>query len=156
MGTTGAGGRKACDTGLDRFLAGQEGVYAAALGEIRAGEKRSHWMWFIFPQLVGLGHSATARFYGIRDLAEAEAFLAHPVLGARLRECAEALLTVTGRDASDIFGYPDDVKLRSSMTLFAAAAGPESVFQKVLDRYFPSGPDPRTLELLHRPLPPSP
>lgn len=155
MGIPGDGRRTTPETGLDRFLSGQEGVYAQALAEIRAGEKRSHWMWFIFPQLVGLGHSATARFYGIRDLAEAQAFLAHPVLGARLRECAEALLTVTGRDASDIFGYPDDVKLRSSMTLFAAAAGPDSVFERVLDRYFPSGPDPRTLELLNPQPPPA-
>ncbi|NLI76527.1 MAG: DUF1810 domain-containing protein [Candidatus Riflebacteria bacterium] len=153
MGAIGGSGGAVPDNGLDRFLDGQEGVYPRALAEIRAGEKRSHWMWFIFPQLVGLGHSATARFYGIRDLAEARAFLVHPVLGARLRECAEALLTVTGRDASDIFGYPDDVKLRSSMTLFAAAAGPDSVFHRVLDRFFPSGPDPRTLDLLNRPPP---
>jgi uncharacterized protein (DUF1810 family) len=132
---------------LSRFVQAQQGVYRTALAELRAGSKRSHWMWFVFPQLAGLGHSATARRYAIGSLDEARAYLAHPVLGPRLVEAAAALLAVEGRTAGQILGYPDDLKLRSSMTLFARAADDPGVFQAVLDRYY-DGPDPRTLELL--------
>lgn len=133
---------------LDRFLAAQEGVYSQALAELKAGRKRSHWMWFVFPQIDGLGRSPTARRYAIRSLAEAGAYLRHPVLGHRLRECAEALLVVEGRSATEILGHPDDLKLRSSMTLFARASGPGSVFDRVLDRYYLGRPDDLTLRIL--------
>ncbi len=133
---------------LQRFLDAQEGIYQQALAELRAGRKRTHWMWFVFPQLAGLGHSATAVHYAIADLAEAQDFLAHPLLGARLEECARALLEVRGRTAHDILGSPDDLKLRSSMTLFAEVAGPDSVFQRVLERYYGGEADARTLALL--------
>jgi uncharacterized protein (DUF1810 family) len=133
---------------LDRFVRAQRGVYERALAEIRGGRKASHWMWFIFPQLEGLGSSATTRRYSIRSLAEAEAYLGHPVLGPRLAECAEAALGVAGRTAREIFGSPDDLKLRSCATLFARASPAGSVFHRVLDRFFAGTPDPRTLELL--------
>jgi len=107
-------------------------------------------MWFIFPQFAGLGRSPTSQYYAIGSLEEARSYLAHPVLGARLRECAEAALAVEGRTAEQIFGYPDDLKLRSSMTLFIRVAEPGSVFDRVLDRYFGGAPDGRTLELLKR------
>ena len=134
-------------TDLDRFLAAQAGVYDRALAELTAGRKRTHWMWFVFPQIAGLGSSPTAQRYAITSLDEARAYLAHPVLGPRLRECAGALLGVDGRSARDILGHPDDLKLRSSMTLFARAADDPEVFQAVLDRYY-DGPDPLTLKLL--------
>jgi uncharacterized protein (DUF1810 family) len=134
-------------SGLDRFVEAQDGVYDDALAELTTGRKRTHWMWFIFPQIAGLGSSPTAQFYAIASLDEAKAYLAHPVLGPRLRECARALLAVDGRSAHDIFGYPDDLKLRSSMTLFARAADDPAPFQAVLDRFY-DGPDPRTLALL--------
>ena len=133
---------------LDRFLQAQAGVYEQALSEIRAGRKYTHWMWFIFPQFHGLGSSWTSRQYAIRSAAEAEAYLAHPVLGPRLVECAEAALAAEGRSAQDIFGSPDDLKLRSSATLFAAVSPPGSVFHRLLDRYFEGRPDVRTLALL--------
>ena len=107
---------------LSRFLAAQDPIYPEALSEIRAGRKRTHWIWFVFPQAFGLGASHTAQHYAIRSLAEARAYLVHPVLGNRLRECAESLLQLGGKSASEIFGHPDDVKLRSSMTLFASVA----------------------------------
>ncbi|GAA4603163.1 uncharacterized protein (DUF1810 family) [Actinoplanes octamycinicus] len=132
---------------LERFVRAQDGVYQQARAELAAGSKRSHWMWFVFPQLAGLGSSPTARAFAIRDLDEARAYLAHPVLGPRLIECAETLLAVEGRTAAQIFGYPDDLKLRSSMTLFAEAATDPGVFRQVLERYY-DGPDPRTRELL--------
>jgi uncharacterized protein (DUF1810 family) len=132
---------------LDRFVHAQQGVYPTALAELRAGSKRGHWMWFVFPQLAGLGHSATARRYAIGSLDEARAYLAHPVLGPRLVEAAAALLAVEGRTAGQILGHPDDLKLRSSMTLFAAAADDPAVFRAVLDRYY-DGPDVATLRLL--------
>ena len=134
---------------LGRFLDAQERVYDTALSELRAGHKRSHWMWFIFPQLKGLGLSPTARFYGIADLAEAQALLAHPLLGARLLACTRAVLGVNGRSLHAIFGSPDDLKFRSSMTLFEqAAGGREPAFREALERYCGGEPDPRTLELL--------
>ena len=112
---------------LGRFIGAQDSVYERVLAELRDGRKRTHWMWFVFPQIDGLGHTSTARHYAIKSLAEARAYLDHPVLGKRLRECAEVLLAVEGRSASAIFGYPDDLKLCSSMTLFARAAEPGSV-----------------------------
>ncbi len=133
---------------LDRFVAAQAGVFDDALAELRAGRKRSHWMWFVFPQLRGLGRSETARFYGIGGRAEAAAYLAHPVLGPRLREATRALLDVTGRTAHEILGTPDDLKLRSCATLFAAVDGPGSVFGELLARYYGGGADEATLRLL--------
>ncbi len=134
--------------GLNRFVQAQEEIYSRALTEIRLGRKRSHWMWFIFPQIDGLGYSSTAKFYAIKSEDEAKAYLNHPLLGKRLIECAEALLNVTGRSAAEIFGYPDELKLRSSMTLFASVSEPGSVFSRVLDQYYGSQPDPQTLALL--------
>jgi uncharacterized protein (DUF1810 family) len=136
--------------GLSRFVEAQEGVYATALAELRAGRKRSHWMWFVFPQVAGLGVSPTAQHFAIRALDEARAYLAHPVLGPRLVECAAAVLAVEGRTAHEIFGSPDDLKLRSSMTLFAQVSAPGSVFDQVLDRLFHGQSDERTQALLHR------
>ncbi len=134
---------------LKRFMAAQEGVYGGVLAELGSGRKRSHWMWFIFPQIDGLGHSPTAMYYAIKNMAAARAFLDHPVLGARIRECAEAVLAIEGRSASEIFGYPDDMKLKSSMTLFASVAeDPESVFNRVLDKYYGGGKDSATLRIL--------
>jgi uncharacterized protein (DUF1810 family) len=133
---------------LDRFTSAQAGVYDQALAELRAGRKRTHWMWFVFPQIAGLGSSPAARRYAISSLAEARAYLADPVLGPRLIECASALLDVEGRTAEEILGYPDDLKLRSSMTLFARAAPEIEVFQQVLDRYYDGRPDPQTLNKL--------
>ncbi|MGK7867312.1 DUF1810 domain-containing protein [Falsiroseomonas sp. E2-1-a20] len=133
---------------LDRFVQAQDLVIAVVRRELREGRKRSHWMWFVFPQLRALGHSATAQHYGIASLAEAQAFMAHPVLGPRLVACAELVLAIEGRSATEIFGSPDDLKLRSSMTLFAAARPEASVFAEVLRRYFDGAPDPRTTELL--------
>ena len=122
--------------------------YAAALGEIRGGRKRSHWMWYIFPQLRGLGFSSTAQFYGIRDLEEARDYMAHPLLGPRLVEISEALLTLPGSDPSAVMGYPDDLKLCSCMTLFELAAPEQPVFARVLEKYYAGRRDQRTLALL--------
>lgn len=133
---------------LNRFLQAQESVYAAALAELRAGRKTSHWMWFVFPQFDGLGRSQTARFFAVKSLAEARAFLAHPVLGKRLRECTAAVLGVAGRTASEIFGYPDDLKFCSSMTLFERAEPDCDLFSEALDRFFEGRRDRLTLELL--------
>jgi uncharacterized protein (DUF1810 family) len=133
---------------LARFISAQEGVYDRALAELQSGLKRSHWMWYIFPQIDGLGHSPTTRHYSIKSLEEARQYLAHPVLGARLVACAEAVLAVSGQSASDIFGHPDDWKLQSSMTLFELVAGPRSVFERVLDKYFQGKRDARTLQIV--------
>jgi len=133
---------------LDRFVRAQSSVYDQALAELQSGQKRTHWMWFIFPQIEGLGHSSTSVHYAIKSLEEARAYLQHPLLGPRLIECAEAVLAVEGRSISDIFGYPDDLKLGSSMTLFALAVGPQSVFARVLDKYFQGQRDERTIQLL--------
>ncbi|MGP4054673.1 DUF1810 domain-containing protein [Mycobacterium sp. 4D054] len=132
---------------LERFVTAQQRVYPAVLAELRAGSKRSHWIWFIFPQLRGLGRSATAQRYGISSLEEAGAYLSHPVLGPRLRECATLLMTHQGRSATTILGHPDDLKVRSSMTLFARAGG-DGVFRTVLDAFYDGHEDPATLELL--------
>lgn len=133
---------------LQRFVDAQAPVYAAALAELQAGLKRSHWMWFVFPQLAGLGSSAMAQRYAISSLAEAQAYLAHPLLGPRLRTCVEAVNAVPGRSAHDIFGSPDDLKFRSSLTLFAAAADDPRLFEDALGRYFGGAGDPATLALL--------
>ncbi|WP_229074528.1 DUF1810 domain-containing protein [Actinoplanes sp. DH11] len=135
---------------LDRFVRAQDGVYERALAEIVAGDKQSHWMWFVFPQIAGLGSSPTAVRFAVRDLAEARAYLAHPVLGPRLVECCTALLAHRDRSAGQILGYPDDLKLRSSMTLFARAADDPAVFDRVIEQFY-EGPDERTLHLLDRP-----
>ena len=140
------------DPGLQRFVSAQEPVYAQALAELRAGRKRSHWMWFVFPQISGLGRSDTARYYAVADRAEAVAYLEHPVLGARLRECCAALAELPpSADAETVLGPVDAVKLRSSLTLFAAvSSGP--AFESLLARYFPDdGPDPLTLARLGGP-----
>jgi uncharacterized protein (DUF1810 family) len=133
---------------LARFVEAQAGDYETALAEIRAGRKRSHWMWYIFPQIDGLGFSSMARRYAIKSLDEARAYLDHPVLGPRLVEITEAALAVEGRSAHEIFGSPDDMKLRSCATLFARAASEGSVFSRLLDKFFDGKPDVRTLELL--------
>jgi len=133
---------------LNRFTSAQAEVYADALAELRSGRKRTHWMWFIFPQIEGLGQSATTQFYAIKSLDEARQYLAHPVLGARLLECAEAVYAIQGRSISEIFDFPDDLKLKSCMTLFACIAGPGSVFARLLDKYFHGGRDEKTLHLL--------
>lgn len=132
---------------LARFLAAQAPVYEQVLAELRAGRKRSHWMWFVFPQLRGLGTSPMAQRFGIASLAEARAYLAHPVLGARLRECCTLLLQVTGRSAHDILGSPDDLKLRSCLTLFALAAPDDVLFRRGLERFYGGEFDPRTVAL---------
>lgn len=136
---------------LDRFVEAQEHIYPRALGELKDGAKRSHWMWFIFPQIDGLGRSDTARFYAIRDADEAELYLAHPVLGPRLLECCAALMPWTGRQAiEDILGPVDAMKLRSSMTLFAQVAKDPAPFEMVLSVFFSGDPDEATLALLRR------
>lgn len=135
---------------LARFVRAQGDVYEQALAEIRGGHKRTHWMWFVFPQLDGLGSSPTAKLYAIKSAGEAVAYLAHPVLGPRLQECVQALLVLEGKSASDIFGFPDDLKLRSCATLFGTISPPGSIFQRLLEKYFPDGPDPATLRLLKR------
>jgi uncharacterized protein (DUF1810 family) len=133
---------------LDRFANAQEPVIENVLRELRAGRKETHWMWFVFPQLRGLGRSPIAQHFGIDNLAEARAYLDHAVLGPRLKECVEAVLGVTGRTLHEIFGSPDDVKFRSSMTLFALASGNGMPFRLALDRYCDGQDDPATLDLL--------
>lgn len=144
MGVTGA----ADPHGLDRFVRAQDGVYDQVLSEIRAGRKRSHWMWFIFPQVEGLGSSAMARRYAIRSADEARAYLRHPVLGPRLTDVARAALATDGQSARAIFGSPDDLKLRSSATLFASVSPAGSVFEALLARFFDGKPDDATLRLI--------
>jgi len=133
---------------LQRFVDAQAPVFDDVCDELAAGRKTTHWIWFIFPQLRELGRSATARFYGITSRDEALAYWQHPVLGPRLKQCAELVLQVSGKTAHDIFGTPDELKLRSCMTLFAAVAGEEPVFTRVLERYYGGMPDGRTLALL--------
>lgn len=133
---------------LERFAAAQANVIARVKDELRAGRKQSHWMWFIFPQLAGLGFSPMAQRYAISSLAEARAYLAHPLLGARLRECTELVLAIHGKTAHAIFGSPDDLKFRSCLSLFAEAAPDEIVFNIALAKYFAGAKDPRTLALL--------
>lgn len=133
---------------LQRFIDAQDRVYAAVLDELTHGRKRTHWMWFVFPQLAGLGHSPMAERYAISGLEEASAYLAHPILGARLRECTERVNAVAGKSAHEIFSSPDDVKFRSSMTLFAEVDEAGSLFEQALEHYFAGEKDRRTLDIL--------
>jgi uncharacterized protein (DUF1810 family) len=132
---------------LDRFVEAQAPVHDRALAELKAGRKQSHWMWFVFPQIAGLGRSPMAQHYAIQNLAEARAYLNHPVLGARLRQGTGAVLDVEEKTAHEIFGSPDDLKFRSSMTLFDLAS-PNDIFRAALEKYFNSAADPLTLEKL--------
>ncbi|HET6733695.1 DUF1810 domain-containing protein [Mycobacterium sp.] len=133
---------------LRRFLDAQDRVYDTVIGELRNGAKRSHWIWFVFPQLRGLGHSPTAVRYGIASLEEARAYLAHDILGPRLRECARLVAAIDGRSADDIFGWPDNLKVRSSMTLFAHATDDNADFNAVLEKFYGGEQDPVTVDLL--------
>ncbi len=133
---------------LERFVRAQRDCYERALSEIRAGQKHTHWMWFIFPQIDGLGFSATAKIYSIKSIEEAKAYLNHPILGPRLLECAKAAVLVEGKSALEVFGSPDDMKLKSSATLFACMTPPDSVFARVLERYFGGERDSKTIQLL--------
>jgi uncharacterized protein (DUF1810 family) len=137
---------------LQRFVDAQDRVYDTVLAELRAGAKRSHWIWFVFPQMRGLGRSATALHYGISSLDEARAYLSHPVLGARLRECTGLVAAIDGRGVDEIFGWPDNMKVRSSMTLFAHATGDpdtQAAFRAVLDKFYEGEEDPATRQLLN-------
>ena len=136
------------ERGLDKYVSAQTRDYDDALREIRSGRKRTHWIWYIFPQLDGLGYSPTAQYYGIRDLEQAKDYMAHPVLGPRLVEISEALLALPCSDPGVVMGYPDDLKLCSSMTLFELAAPDQPVFGKVLDKFYGGRRDPLTLRLL--------
>ena len=136
---------------LQRFVDAQDRVYDTVLAELRNGAKRSHWIWFVFPQLRGLGHSATAQHYGIASLGEARAYLAHPVLGPRLRECTRLVAATDGRSVDEIFGWPDNLKVRSSMTLFSHATDDPDIqadFRAVLDKFYAGEDDPATVERL--------
>jgi uncharacterized protein (DUF1810 family) len=133
---------------LKRFTKAQETDYELALSEIKNGRKRSHWIWYIFPQIKGLGFSELSKFYAINNLAEAEAYLNDPLLSSRLAEISQVLLQLPGNNATDIFGSPDDLKLKSSMTLFASVPGAPAVFQNVLDKFFDSEKDEKTLQIL--------
>jgi uncharacterized protein (DUF1810 family) len=132
---------------LERFVAAQAPVIDAVRGELRRGRKTSHWMWFVFPQLADLGHSAMARRYGLASMAEARAYLAHPVLGPRLQECCGLLLQLPDDDIEDILGHPDDLKFRSCLTLFIAARPAEEVFRQCLEKFYGGAPDERTVVL---------
>ena len=134
---------------LNRFIKAQEKVYDRVVTELKNGSKRSHWMWYIFPQLDGLAHSTTSKYYAIKSKEEAIAYLNHPVLGTRLIECTEAVLAVEGKTVSQIFGYPDDLKLKSSMTLFSEVTT-DPIFNHVLDKYFQDERDEKTLQLLNK------
>ena len=133
---------------LSRFVEAHDRSYSRALEEIREGRKQSHWMWYIFPQIEGLGLSSTSRFYAIADLEEARAYMQHPMLGAHMIEICGVLLGLSVNDAEDVMGYPDDLKLRSSMTLFSKAVPSVKIFQQVLDKYFDGKMDQKTLEIL--------
>ena len=133
---------------LRRFVDAQDRVYGSVTEELRSGRKRSHWIWFVFPQLRGLGNSATAVRYGITSLQEARAYLAHEVLGPRLRECARLVAQIDGRSADDVFGWPDNLKVRSSMTLFARATNDNADFRAVLEKFYGGEEDPVTVEQL--------
>ena len=134
---------------LQIFVQAQEDMYEQALAELKNGSKESHWMWFVFPQIAGLGNSEMARKYAIPNMADAKAYLSHDLLGSRLRECTEAVLAVEGRTAHEILGSPDDMKLKSCMTLFEVADGPDSVFSSILEKYFEGQRDERSLMILN-------
>lgn len=133
---------------LQRFLDAQADIYEQALAELRAGRKTSHWIWWVFPQIAGLGVSARSQYYALKSLAEGRAFLEHPTLGARLIHAADTLLAAEGRSATAILGTPDDLKVRSCATLFSAISAPGSVFHRILDHFFDGEPDPRTVAIL--------
>jgi uncharacterized protein (DUF1810 family) len=133
---------------LTRFIEAQRDSYDNALAELQRGTKRTHWMWYIFPQIHGLGRSADSRLYGIKSLEEAQRYLDHPILGVRLLKCTEAVLKINGRTVSEIFGYPDDLKFKSSMTLFECASNSGSLFTQALEKYFNGERDQRTHSLL--------
>ena len=137
------------EQGLDRFIKAQKAFYKEALEEIRQGQKQSHWMWFIFPQIIGLGRNETAQYYSIKNLQEAKDFLNNEVLGANLREISEALLKVDSNDAREVMGWPDDMKLKSCMTLFLEADPQCEVFQKVLDKFFDGEKDQKTIDICY-------
>jgi len=148
MPSTGPSGDRDDPHDLGRFVQARDDCYAQALAEIRSGRKRSHWMWYVFPQFEGLGSSTTSRRYAIKSVAEAEAYLRHPTLGPRLLECCEAALGVAGRSALEVFGSPDDVKLRSCATLFASVSPAGSVFERLLGKYFQGRRDEKTSRLM--------
>ncbi len=136
---------------LVRFTEAQDSVYSTVLSELQQGKKTTHWMWFIFPQLAGLGRSPTAEFYAIKSLEEAGQYCQHPLLGARIRECSTTVLCIKGRTIENVFGFPDYLKLKSCMTLFSSLPDPDPIFAAVLDRFFHGERDSRTLELLKLP-----
>ena len=138
------------DSDLNKYLAAQERDYAGALAEMRSGRKRGHWIWYVFPQIAGLGMSSTSVHYAIEDLEQANRYFKHPVLGKRLVEIAAAILAVEGKTANEIMGSPDDLKLRSSMTLFSMVTNADPVFQEVLNKYFDGKPDQKTIEILNK------
>ena len=151
MTTTSSGPRSADDPhNLNRFVQAQADTYQQVLDEIVSGRKRTHWMWYIFPQVDGLAFSAASKLYSIKSVEEAAAYLDHPILGPRLLECAETVLGVEGRSATEIFGSPDDLKLKSCATLFACVLPAGSVFDRLLGKYYGGGRDSKTLHLLHR------
>ena len=133
---------------LDRFVVAQEKTYPAVVKELKTGMKVSHWMWFVFPQIAGLGRTANAGKYAINTLDEAQAYLLHPLLGRRLQQCTELVLAIEGKSASDIFGYPDDIKFRSSMTLFQRAAPHRDIFQRAINKYYDGHQDALTIKFL--------
>ena len=133
---------------LNRFISAQDKVYETVIKELKNGKKQTHWMWYIFPQIDGLGTSATSRHYAIKSIEEAQQYLNHPVLGKRLLECAEIVIALEGKSISEIFGFPDDLKLKSSMTLFAHIAKPGSIFARIIDKYFEGEKDVKTLDIL--------
>ena len=138
------------DSDLDKFVKAQEQDYAGALEEMKRGRKQGHWIWYVFPQITGLGMSSTSMHYAIKDLEQANRYFQHPVLGKRLVETANAVLAVEGKTANQIMGTPDDLKLRSSMTLFSLVKNTDPVFQAVLNKYFEARPDQKTLAILHK------
>ena len=148
MADSGNTRRKEDPFDLNRFLQAQEDDYEQALSEIVSGRKRTHWMWYIFPQIDGLAFSSTSKRYSIKSVEEAKAYLEHPILGPRLLECAEAVIHLEDQSATEIFGSPDDLKLRSCATLFACVLPPGSVFDRLLTKYYRSGRDEKTLQLL--------
>jgi uncharacterized protein (DUF1810 family) len=139
----------ATESKLADFVAAQDVVYDQVLSELKAGRKRTHWIWFIFPQMIGLGFSAMSQRFGIASKPEAKEYLKHDVLGPRLRECTQLLLDLPGRNIDDILGYPDDLKFRSSMTLFAVVAPEETIFEEALKKFFGGERDAATIKLLH-------
>lgn len=138
------------ESSLKRFTDAQEANYQIALSEVMNGRKQSHWMWYIFPQIQGLGNSETSKFYAIKDINEAQEFLKHPVLGSRLIHICNELIRLSGNDANKIFGSPDDLKLKSSMTLFSSVSNTNTVFQSVLEKYFNGAKDNKTLRIIEK------